>query len=79
MPFANVEDALELVTFSAVVSTPEPKVDVALPSIVVVEVRPTKSPSKTDSCVDDAFAIKSSDGSESATPAFSEPDPETEI
>jgi len=79
MPLANVEDADDEVTFSAVVCRPAPNVDVALPRIVVVDVRPTKSPSSIDDCVEDALEMARSDGSESVTLAFSLPEPDTEI
>jgi hypothetical protein len=41
IPLANVDVALTPVTFRYVASTPAPKVDVAVPDIVVVAVDPT--------------------------------------
>ena len=54
MPLANVEVAVVDVTLSAVVCTPAPKVEVALPKIVVVAVPPTYRRSKIDARVVDA-------------------------
>ena len=54
IPFANVEDADDEVTLSAVVWMPAPNVEVADPKMEVVEVRPTCSPSYADTAVVDA-------------------------
>ena len=56
MPRAKVDVAEEPVTFRYVVCTPAPKVEVAVPSIVVVAVEPTYSPLYTLARVVDELA-----------------------